>query len=654
VRDDQPLDKATPAPARDGATPEVVAPDLTGGRGDHQHVAAYSTLKRFLVGRPLATQEADAQRLPKRIALAVFSSDAVSSTAYGTEEILTVLVPVAGVAAIGYLVPISLLLVGVLVVLVLSYRQTIYAYPTGGGSYIVSRENLGTTPSLVAAASLLVDYTLNVAVSAAAGVAAITSAVPSLRGHPVSLSIGLVALVMLVNLRGLKESGRLFAVPVYAYVITLSALIVYGLFRSFTGSLHPLPVDRAQLDYFTHNGALVTGVTLYALMKAFSSGAVALSGVEAISNGVPAFRKPESRNASITLAWTGVLLGVPFLGLAVLASRLHPTLSNHETILSIFGDHVFGRGSPLYIVLQASTAAILSLSANTSFADFPRLSSIVARDGFMPRQLAHRGDRLVFSNGIIALAAAAVLLLWAFGGAVAALIPLFAVGLFTAFTLSQAGMVRHHLRRRERGWRSGIVINAVGATATSIILVVVLVSKFTSGAWVPAVVIPGIVIAFKAVDRHYRSVEEALALRPGDTVPVVRNTVVVPVGNLNRGVLRALGYAKALHPDRLVALSVGLEDQHVDELRTRWAQLCSDIDLEVVESPYREFTKPILEFLDGLDRQGANDVVTVVIPEFVVHRWWQQALHNQSALILKGRLLFRPNTVVISVPSQLD
>jgi hypothetical protein len=437
-------------------------------------------------------------------------------------------------------------------------------------------------------------------------------------------------------------------------VITLSALIVYGLFRSFTGSLHPLPVDRAQLDYFTHNGALVTGVTLYALMKAFSSGAVALSGVEAISNGVPAFRKPESRNASITLAWTGVLLGVPFLGLAVLASRLHPTLSNHETILSIFGDHVFGRGSPLYIVLQASTAAILSLSANTSFADFPRLSSIVARDGFMPRQLAHRGDRLVFSNGIIALAAAAVLLLWAFGGAVAALIPLFAVGLFTAFTLSQAGMVRHHLRRRERGWRSGIVINAVGATATSIILVVVLVSKFTSGAWVPAVVIPGIVIAFKAVDRHYRSVEEALALRPGDTVPVVRNTVVVPVGNLNRGVLRALGYAKALHPDRLVALSVGLEDQHVDELRTRWAQLCSDIDLEVVESPYREFTKPILEFLDGLDRQGANDVVTVVIPEFVVHRWWQQALHNQSALILKGRLLFRPNTVVISVPSQLD
>jgi amino acid transporter len=654
VPKDQPVEKATPVPARDSAAPDGVARDLTGGRGNHRHFAAYSTLKRFLVGRPLATQEAEAQRLPKRIALAVFSSDAVSSTAYGTEEILTVLVPVAGVAAIGYLVPISLLLVGVLVVLVLSYRQTIYAYPTGGGSYIVSRENLGTAPSLVAAASLLVDYTLNVAVSAAAGVAAISSAVPSLRGHPVALSIGLVALVMLVNLRGLRESGRLFAVPVYTYVTTLTALIVYGLFRSFTGSLHPIPVDRAQLNYFTHNGALVTGVTLYALMKAFSSGAVALSGVEAISNGVPAFRKPESRNASITLAWTGMFLGFPFLGLAVLASRLHPTLSSHETILSIFGDHVFGRGSPLYIVLQASTAAILCLSANTSFADFPRLSSIVARDGFMPRQLAHRGDRLVFSNGIIALAAAAALLLWAFGGTVAALVPLFAVGLFTAFTLSQVGMVRHHLRRRERGWRSGIAINAVGATATSVVLVVVLVSKFTSGAWVPAVVIPGIVMAFKAIDRHYRSVEEALALRPGDTVPVVHNTVVVPVANLNRGVLRALGYAKALHPDRLVALSVGLEDQRFDELRARWAQLCSDIDLEIVESPYREFTKPILGFLDTLDRQRADDVITVVIPEFVVHRWWQQALHNQSALILKGRLLFRPNTVVISVPSQLD
>jgi hypothetical protein len=381
-------------------------------------------------------------------------------------------------------------------------------------------------------------------------------------------------------------------------------------------------------------------------MKAFSSGAVALSGVEAISNGVPAFRTPESRNASITLAWTGVFLAFPFLGLAVLAARLHPTLSTHETILSIFGDQVFGRASPLYVLLQASTAAILCLSANTSFADFPRLSSIVARDGFLPRQLAHRGDRLVFSNGIIALAGAACVLLWAFGGSVAALVPLFAVGLFSAFTLSQVGMVRHHLRLRERGWRSGVVINAVGATATSIVLVVVLVSKFTSGAWIPAVVIPGIVIVFHTVNRHYRRVEAALALRPSDAIPVVRNTVVVPVSDLNRGVLNALGYAKALRPERLVAITVETEDHDVEGLRARWAQLCPDVDLEV--------TKPVLAYIDSLDRHRPGDVVTVIIPEFVVHHWWEQLLHNQSALILKGRLLFRPNTVVVSVPSQVE
>ena len=301
---------------------------------------------------------------------------------------LTVLVPVAGVAAFGYLVPLSLVVIGLLVLLVLSYRQTIYAYPNGGGSYIVSRENLGTSPSLVAAAALLVDYTLNVAVSAAAGAAAVSSAIPALQGHLVALSLGLVAVIMLANLRGIREAGRLFAVPVYTYVGVLTLLIVDGLVGSFTGSLHRLPVNHAQLNAFTHNGALITGVTLFALMKAFSSGAVALSGVEAISNGVPAFREPTSRNASITLTWTGLFLGGPLLGLAVLTSRLRPTISTKETLLSLLGDQIFGRGSPLYIVLMASTAAILCLSANTSFADFPRLSSVVARDGFLPHQFA--------------------------------------------------------------------------------------------------------------------------------------------------------------------------------------------------------------------------------------------------------------------------
>jgi amino acid transporter len=499
-----------------------------------------------------------------------------------------------------------------------------------------------------------VDYTLNVAVSSAAGVAAITSAIPSLRGHPVALSLSLVGLITLINLRGLRQAGRLVAIPVYTYIATLGLMIVLGLYRSYTGSLHRLPVNQAELNHFTRNGALLTGVTLFALMRAFSSGAVALSGVEAISNGVPAFRKPESRNAATTLAWTGMFLGIPFLGLAVLASRLNPTLSTNETLLSIFGDHVFGRGSPLYIILQASTAAILCLSANTSFADFPRLSSIVARDGFLPRQLAHRGDRLVFSNGIIALALSAGLLLVVFRGQVVALIPLFAVGLFTAFTLSQAGMVRHHIRERAKGWQIGIAINATGATATLIVLVVVLVSKFTSGAWIPAVVIPAIGLLFTGIKRHYQRVEKILAVAPDEPLPVFHNTVVVPVSGINRGVINALAYAKALRADRLVALSVKLEDDDVQKLERDWAGLGHDIPLETVDSPYREMTRPVLDFLDTLDQGLSNHVITVVIPEFVVHRWWEQVLHNQSALMLKARLLFRPNTVVVSMPVQIQ
>jgi len=632
-----------------------VTADLIGGRAPRHVVgASYSLFKRLLVGRPLASQAADTQRLPKRIALPVFSSDAVSSTAYGTEVILTVLVPVAGVAAFGYLVPLSLVVVGLLVLLVVSYRQTIYAYPSGGGSYIVSRDNLGTNPSLVAAAALLVDYTLNVAVSAAAGAAAISSAITPLQGHPVALSLGLVAVIMVANLRGLRQAGRLFALPVYTYVAVLGLLIVDGLIRSYTGGLHQLPVNHAQLNEFTHNGALITGVTLFALMKAFSSGAVALSGVEAISNGVPAFRQPTSRNASITLTWTAFFLGAPLVGLAVLTARLHPTISTKETLLSILGDHVFGRTSPLYVVLMASTAAILCLSANTSFADYPRLSSVVARDGFLPHQLAHRGDRLAFSNGIIAVAATAGALLVIFGGKLDSLIPLFAVGLFTAFTLSQVGMVRHHLRLRERRWRVGVAINATGATATFIVLVVVLVSKFTAGAWIPAIVIPAVVATCKTIKRHYDHVRTQLALQPGDHLPTVHNTVVVSLSQLNKNTLGALAYAAALHPDRLVALAVEDQDNSLDELRHQWAAHNLDIALEVIPSPYRGITRPILDFLDTLDRQRPDDVITVIIPEVVVHRWWEQLLHNQTALILKGRLLFQPNTVVISIPAQIQ
>jgi hypothetical protein len=415
-----------------------------------------------------------------------------------------------------------------------------------------------------------------------------------------------------------------------------------------------VPVDHAQLNAFTHNGTLVTGITLFALMKAFSSGAVALSGVEAISNGVPAFREPKSRNAAVTLMWTGIFLGGPLLGLAVLTDRLQPTISTKQTLLSLLADQVFGRGSPLYIVLMAAAALILCLSANTSFADFPRLSSVVARDGFLPHQFAKRGDRLVFSNGIIAVALSAAVLLWAFNGSLDSLVPLFAVGLFTAFTLSQIGMVRHHRRRRERGWRVGMAINATGATATSVVLVVILVSKFTAGAWIPAVVIPMIVLACKMIKRHYDSVERQLAITGTATLPTIHDTVVVPISAVDRCALQALAYAKALHPDRLVAVVVDLEDEDIAALRHHWDELGLGITLEVVESPYREITRPILSFINEVDQRRTDDVITVVLPEVVVRHWWQQLLHNQTALALKGRLLFRPNTVVISVPVQVD
>jgi amino acid transporter len=625
------------------------------GAADWESVVAYTTLKRLLLGPPLPTRAFEAQRLPKRLALGVFSTDAISSTAYGTQEILVVLVPAAGLAAYDYLTPISLVVAALLVIVVSSYWQTLHAYPNGGGSYIVSRENLGTNPSLVAAASLLVDYTLTVSVSVAAGVAAITSAVEPLRGQQVLLGVGLISLIALANLRGVRESGRLFAPPTYLYIGILSLLVVWGLFRTFTGDLHQLPVDRAQLAHFTGGHTVMGGVTLFLLMRAFSSGAIALSGVEAISNGIQAFKKPESRNAAITLAWTGFILGSLFLGLSVLTNQLRPTLSESETILSQLGRAVFGGGSsPLYAVLQASTAAILTLAANTAFADFPRLSAIVAADGFMPRQLTNRGDRLVLSNGIIILAILAGALVVGFGGSVSSLVPLFAVGLFTAFTLSQAGMVVHHLRLRESAWRRGVAINGLGALATAVVLLVVLISKFTEGAWIPALVIPALVLLFKGIRRHYDTVERALAVEPGVEIPPFRHTVVVLVGpRIHLGVLHAIAYAKSLHPDYLHAVFVAYDPEQADRQRERWAQYGFDVPLDILDSPYRELTTPVLDYLERLDARWKSDVVTVVIPELVVHRWWQHLLHNQSALWLRTRLILREATVVTSVPAHV-
>ena len=610
-------------------------------------------LKRLLVGRPLATIEQEHQRIPKTIGLAVFSSDAISSTAYATEEILFVTAVGASSLALGLdtLVPIGIAVAILLTIVCTSYRQTIFAYPSGGGSYIVSRENLGEMPSLIAGGSLLVDYILTVAVSISAGVAAIIS-IPAFQGlatHRVELGLALIAFIALANLRGIKESGRLFAAPTYIYIVTLGALIAIGLVRSYFGDIGHVPFDPKAFEGTREAGGTLG---LFLILKGFSSGAVALTGVEAISNGVPAFRRPEAKNAATTLVAMGTILGTLFFGTALLASRLHPYPSHDETVISQLGRAVFGDG-PIYVVLQFATAAILTLAANTAYADFPRLSSIIARYGYLPRQLANRGDRLVFSNGILVLSGLAALLIIAFGGITNALIPLYAVGVFTSFTLSQTGMVVHHLRLRELSWQRNTVINAVGAVATGIVTLIVAITKFTGGAWVPIIVIPAIVLLFKGIHRHYQRVRKQLTIPPDYRPPPMNHTVVVLVGGMHRGVLDALAYAKSLNPTRVVAVTVVSDEEEQERIERVWAERNIDVPLEIVYDPYREVSRPILRYIDEIDARWDNDIVTVIIPEFVVDHWWGHLLHNQTALLLKGRLLFRKGTVVTSLPYHL-
>ena len=613
-------------------------------------------LKRLLVGRPLATTEQEHQRIPKVIGLAVFSSDAISSTAYATEEILFVTAVGASSLMLGLetLIPIAIAVALLLAIVAFSYRQTIFAYPSGGGSYVVSRENLGENPSLVAAASLLVDYILTVAVSISAGVAAISSipAFSDVAKHRVLVGIFLIVLITLANLRGIKESGRLFAAPTYLYIVMISALIIYGLVRAFIlKDISNIPFDQKAFD-----GTLESGGTLglFLILKGFSSGAVALTGVEAISNGVPAFKKPESKNAAATLVWMAVILGTLFMGISILAHHLQPYPSHDITVLAQLGIQVFGQGA-VFFVLQIATALILILAANTAYADFPRVASVIAFDEYLPHQMRNRGDRLVFSNGVLILATAAIVLIVAFGGVTTALIPLYAVGVFTSFTLSQAGMVRHHQKQREENWRRHAIMNGIGSVATLIVLVIVATTKFTSGAWVPLVLIPLIILLFKAIRRHYLRVDNALkANLTSEMTRPRRNTVVVLVGNVNGGVLQALSYAKSLNPNYLVAVRLVDSDEEAAEVNKVWLDAGFDIPLETVYSPYRELRRPLLEFLDRLDEQYENDNVTVIIPEFVVRHWWENILHNQSALRIKRWLLFRRGTMVTSVPYHID
>ena len=599
-----------------------------------------SFLKRVLVGPPMPLAQARHERLGKSIALAVFSSDAMSSVAYATEEILLILV-LAGAAAAHLANPIAVSIAGLLIIVAISYQQTIHAYPNGGGSYIVAHDNLGTVPGLVAAAALLVDYVLTVAVSVAAGVAAITSALPSLQGYKVVLGVLFVAAIALANIRGVRESGRIFAVPTYFFIVSFGVLLVGGFYRMVTGTLEPVTEPPP---------AAMEALTWFLVLRAFSSGCTAMTGTEAISNGIPAFRAPESRNAAITLAWMAGILATLFVGLTVLASALHVLPSDTETVVSQIARRVFGSGL-LYYLIQAATALILVLAANTSFADFPRLSSLLARDRFVPRQFATLGERLVFSNGILVLAGFAALLLVAFRGETHALIPLYAVGVFISFTLSQSGMVHYWWTRRGPGWRHRLAINGTGALATGIVTIVIAATKFTHGAWIVVIVIPMLVVTFLAMHRHYEEVAEALTLDGLEGPPEFQHTVLVLVGDVHRGVVRAVQYARTLAPNATVrAVYVETDPGRTAKLEEKWGAWGLGVPLVVLTSPYRSLLRPLLDYIDHIQARGDDQMVTIVVPEFLPRRWWQHVLHNQTALLVKGALLFRKNTVVADVP----
>jgi len=602
-----------------------------------------NSLKKVLVGSPLATAQARHERLSKSSALAVFSSDALSSVAYATEEILLILV-LAGTAAIHYSIPIGVAIAVLIAVVVSSYRQTILAYPMGGGSYIVTKDNLGTLPGLISGGALLIDYVLTVAVSVAAGVAALTSAVPWLYPYRIVLGVAFVTLVTLANLRGIRESGKLFALPTYLFIAGFCALIGYGIVRWTFGWDAPVRAARP----------IVQGtqeLTIFLVLRAFASGCAALTGVEAVSDGVPAFKPPEAKNARVVLAWLGAILISLFMGITFLTRHYGLTPLPEETIVSQLARQIFGEGL-FYYALQASTMLILVLAANTAFADFPRLSFFLARDGFLPRQFGTRGDRLVFSNGIVILGGTAALLLVVFGGSTHALIPLYAVGVFLSFTLSQASMVRRWLVRREPGWQWRWWVNAVGAATTGLVVMVITATKFTHGAWVVVLLIPLLVMIFLSIRRHYADVAGQLSLDGYAGPPPMEHTVLVLVGDLHKGVLHALQYARTLAPS-VKGVYVELDPDKTRRLEEKWIKWGMGAPLVVLSSPYRSLLQPFLEYLDHLLALDDNHMVTIVIPEFVTAHWWQHLLHNQTAFLIKGTLLFRKNVVVTDVPYHL-
>ena len=603
-------------------------------------------MKRLVVGRPIASYHADHHRFGLFGGLAVLAADALSSVAYATEEVLRVLM-VGGVAALSLGQPISLLIAVLLLIVVFSYRKTIQAYPGGGGAYIVARDNLGPGFGLAAAAALLIDYTLTVAVSISAGVSAITSAIPSLHVNRVVMSLGLIALLMIGNLRGLRESTKLFGVPVYAFVVVMLTLVVAGAYQAMTGTA--VPVET--VDPLPTLGA--SSITLFVLLSAFANGCTAMTGVEAVSDGVPAFKAPAARTATRTLGLMAVLAITMFTGISYLAHAYQVVPSETETVVSQIARGVFGGRNVFYYVVQGATMLILVLAANTAFADFPRLASIVARDRYMPRQFMNLGDKLSFSNGIVALSVAAGFLCVVFGGDPHALIPLYMIGVFLSFTLSQTGMFLRARRMREAGWRTSAAISGFGACVTFVVLIVVAVTKGLDGAWIVVVLIPVLSMVFRTTRSHYDSVASQLSLTglEVDTTPH-GHIVIVPIGGVHRAVIEALRYASSLAKD-VRAVYVNVNPESLVALKRDWPQWGSHVKLVVLQSPYRSMSEPLLDYIDRLEREHPEDYITVVLPEFVVKHWWHHLLHNQSAFTLKAALLFRPRVVTTSVPFHL-
>jgi len=610
----------------------------------------FSHLKDLIIGPALPTKSLAHRQLNKIRALAAFSPDALSSIAYANQEIYLGLI-IAGTAGLSYAWPIGLAIIGLLVVVALSYYQTIHGYPTGGGSYIVARSNLGTLPGLIAAAALLIDYVLNAAVSLTAGVAALASAFPNLWPYRVFLSIMLLAVITIINVRGLRETGTIMAIPVYLFLATYLPMLAYGAVRLWLEG--PTPPASVSVP------AAVSPLSFVLILHAFATGCTALTGIEAISNGVPAFKPPQARNAGQTLIVMAVLMSLLFVGSIGLTQFMGVVAGPDETILSALAHRLVGNGF-FYLLIQFSTLLILTVAANTSFADFPRVSAIVANDGFLPRQLRGLGDRLVFTNGIFLLAVAAGALIIFFNGDTHALIPLFAIGAFLAFTLSQAGMVVHWYKERGRGWLIKAAFNGAGALATGATVIVVAVSKFMDGAWITVMVIPLMVLAFHRVHRHYQQVRQQLSLRglPPSLRPVSPARVVIPISGVHRGMVNAVTFAQSISPN-VTAVFIEMEPGSGALINQEWKGWWPDIPLVIVPSPYRSLIGPLFEFLEKTDAEhNDGQLAVVVLPEFVTTSWWQNLLHNQTALLLKTALLYGRRKsglerVVIDVPYHL-